>query len=203
MRLIYLHGLDSDSNAIKAQITDAYCQEHHPDITVIRPDLNRSPDEVVALLTQLIGDGVDTVLVGSSLGGYFANLLSDMTGVPAVLLNPSIRPDLSFRRFLQDNFADHEQVLQADTVIYTTTGGWQIVYGDLAWFDDHRLQVAYPDHLKVLLKLGDELLDAQATKDFYTQKGAEVLAQVGGDHRISDYDQQVATVIDWVNQFAK
>lgn len=203
MRLIYLHGLDSDSNAIKAQITDAYCQEYHPDITVIRPDLNRSPDEVVALLTQLIGDGVDTVLVGSSLGGYFANLLSDMTGVPAVLLNPSIRPDLSFRRFLQDNFADHEQALQADTVIYTTTGGWQIVYGDLAWFDDHRLQAAYPDRLKVLLKLGDELLDAQATKDFYTQKGAEVLAQVGGDHRISDYDQQVATVIDWVNQFAK
>ncbi len=202
MRLIYLHGLDSDSNAIKAQITDAYCQEYHPDITVIRPDLNRSPDEVVALLTQLIGDGVDTVLVGSSLGGYFANLLSDMTGVPAVLLNPSIRPDLSFRRFLQDNFAD-EQALQADTVIYTTTGGWQIVYGDLVWFDDHRLQVAYPDRLKVLLKLGDELLDAQATKDFYTQKGAEVLAQVGGDHRISDYDQQVATVIDWVNQLAK
>lgn len=203
MRLIYLHGLDSDSNAIKAQITDAYCQEYHPDITVIRPDLNRSPDEVVALLTQLIGDGVDTVLVGSSLGGYFANLLSDMTGVPAVLLNPSIRPDLSFRRFLQDNFADDGQALQADTVIYTTTGGWQIVYGDLVWFDDHRLQVAYPDRLKVLLKLGDELLDAQATKDFYTQKGAEVLAQVGGDHRISDYDQQVATVIDWVNQLAK
>ena len=28
MRLIYLHGLDSDSNAIKAQITDAYCQEY-------------------------------------------------------------------------------------------------------------------------------------------------------------------------------
>lgn len=202
MRLIYLHGLDSDSNAIKAQITDAYCQEHHPDITVIRPDLNRSPDEVVALLTQLIGDGVDTVLVGSSLGGYFANLLSDMTGVPAVLLNPSIRPDLSFRRFLQDNFAD-EQALQADTVIYTTTGGWQIFYEDLAWFEDYRLLATYPDRLKVLLKLGDELLDAQATKDFYTQKGAEVLAQVGGDHRISDYDQQVATVIDWVNQLAK
>ena len=203
MRLIYLHGLDSDSNAIKAQITDAYCQEYHPDITVIRPDLNRSPDEVVALLTQLIGDGVDTVLVGSSLGGYFANLLSDMTGVPAVLLNPSIRPDISFRRFLQDNFADFFFNDTATTEIYTTTGGWQIVYGDLAWFDDHRLQVAYPDRLKVLLKLGDELLDAQATKDFYTQKGAEVLAQVGGDHCISDYDQQVATVIDWVNQLAK
>lgn len=201
MRLIYLHGLDSDSNAIKAQITDAYCQAHYPDITVIRPDLNRSPDEVVALLIQLIGDGVDTVLVGSSLGGYFANLLSDMTGVPAVLLNPSIRPDLSFRRFLQDNFADDQsQTLQADTVIYTTTGGWQIVYGDLAWFENYRLQAVHPDRLKVLLKLGDELLDAVATQDFYTQKGADVLAQAGGDHRISDYDQQVATVIDWVNQ---
>ncbi|MFB6348610.1 YqiA/YcfP family alpha/beta fold hydrolase [Moraxella sp. ZJ142] len=195
MRLIYLHGLDSDSNAIKAQITDEFCRHNYPEIQVIRPDLNQSPDEVVALLQALIGDGADTVLVGSSLGGYFANLLSDMTAVPAILLNPSIRPDLSFRRFLADNFDG--AVLADDAVIYTTTGGWQIRFGDLAWFENHRLMVKNPNKIKVLLKLGDELLDAYATQDFYTDKGVFVLAQDGGDHRMSDYQNQVAQVIGW------
>ncbi|OAV02518.1 YqiA/YcfP family alpha/beta fold hydrolase [Moraxella catarrhalis] len=195
MKLIYLHGLDSDSNAIKAQITQTYCQANYPNIEVVRPNLNRTPDEVVKLLKSLIADDQNTVLIGSSLGGYFANLLSDLTGVPAVLLNPSIRPDISFRRFLDQNFDGH--ALSDKTVIYTTTGGWQITYGDLAWFERHRLAVKNPDLIKVLLKMGDELLDAQATQAFYDQKGVQVLAQAGGDHRISDYEAQVATVIDW------
>ncbi|WP_294035638.1 YqiA/YcfP family alpha/beta fold hydrolase [uncultured Moraxella sp.] len=198
MRLIYLHGLDSDSNAIKAQVVDAYCQTHHPDITVIRPDLNRTPDEVVVLLTKLIGDGADTVLMGSSLGGYFATLMSDRTGVPAVLLNPSIRPDISFRRFLQDNFSnDKSQALQANTVIYTTTGGWQIVYGDLAWLENHRLQAVFGERIKVFLQMGDELLDAKASQAFFGQAGSEVLAMAGGDHRISDFNHHVKTVVDF------
>lgn len=198
MRLIYLHGLDSDSNAIKAQIVSRYCAAHHPDIEVIRPDLNRTPDEVVALLSELIGDGKDTVLMGSSLGGYFATLMSDKTGVPAVLLNPSIRPDISFRRFLQDNFTgDGEQALQADTVIYTTTGGWQIVYGDLAWLTKHRLQARFGERLKAFLQLGDELLDAHASRAFYQEQGAQVLALEGGDHRISDFEDHVQTVVAW------
>lgn len=196
MKLIYLHGLDSDSNATKAQITHQFCQEHYPDITVLRPDLNRTPDEVVALLVELIGDGKDTVLVGSSLGGYFANLLSDMTAVPCVLLNPSIRPDLSFRRFLANHFDG--QPLADETVIYRTTGGWQIKFADLAWFENHRLIAKNPNKIKVLLKMADELLDATATQAFYQSCGVAVLAQAGGDHRMSDYDKQVATVLNWV-----
>ncbi|MDO4895108.1 YqiA/YcfP family alpha/beta fold hydrolase [Moraxella sp.] len=195
MKLIYLHGLDSDSNAIKAQIVDAYCRQYYPQINVIRPDLNRTPDEVVALLTDLIGDGKDTVLMGSSLGGYFANLMSDRLQVPAVLLNPSIRPDLSFRRFLNEHFA--KQSLPDDAPIYRTAGGWQIVYGDLAWLDAHRLQVNYPEKIRVFLQLADELLDAKATQEFYQNHGAFVSAMQGGDHRISDFEQHVAMVVDW------
>lgn len=193
MRLIYLHGLDSDANAIKAQMVDGYCQEHYPDMEVIRPDLNRTPDDVVALLTGLIGDGKDVVLMGSSLGGYFATLMSDKLGVPAVLLNPSIRPDLSFRRFLSEYYA--KQDLFADTVIYKTTGGWDICYGDLAWFEHHRLQVVAGAKLSVFLCLGDELLDAAASQAFYEQKGSKVVTISGGDHRISDFDRYVGQVM--------
>ncbi|OOR93151.1 hypothetical protein B0181_00460 [Moraxella caviae] len=206
MRLIYLHGLDSDSNAIKAQIVSEYCANHAPHIEVIRPDLNRAPDDVVALLCTLIGENpADTVLMGSSLGGYFANLLSDDTGVPAVLLNPSIRPDLSFRRFLNENFAKQfaAGTLADDAVIYTTTGGWQIRFGDLAWLEKHRLQVKNPNKIKTFLRLGDELLDAFATQEFYSEKGACVCALAGGDHRISDFDEHVAQMVAWARALAQ
>lgn len=198
MTIIYLHGLDADPNANKAIIT-----ADHADtlgITTIRPDLNCPPDEVVDKLLTLIKDNPDCVLIGSSLGGYFATLLSDMTGVSCVLLNPSIRPDVSFRRFLNDQFAG--QILPDETVIYRTTGGWDIKYRDLAWFENHRLTIKNPNKIKVLLKLGDELLDAHATQNFYESHGVAVIAQAGGDHRMSDYAEQVAQVVAWADELA-
>lgn len=197
MTIIYLHGLDSSPNANKATITANHAKQLGMDI--IRPDLNIPPDDVVAKLTELIRTTPNAVLVGSSLGGYFATLLSDMTGTPAVLLNPSIRPDLSFRRFLVDKL--HGTHLHDDAVIYTTTGGWEIKFGDLAWFENHRLEVKYPNKIKVLLKMGDELLNAPATKTFFENKGADVLAQAGGNHVMSDYDNQVESVVEWVRAF--
>lgn len=194
--IIYLHGLDSGVNANKAIVTADYAKTLG--IDTIRPDLNVSPEEVVAKLTALIKENPNCVLVGSSLGGYFATLLSDMTGVPAVLLNPSIRPDVSFQRFLRDNYEG--QNLADDAVIYTTTGGWQIKYGDLVWFENHRLIAKNPSKIKVLLKMGDELLDSHATRAFFEQAGAGVLAQDGGDHRMSDYDSQVGQVLAWVGE---
>lgn len=194
--IIYLHGLDSGVNANKAIVTADYAKTLG--IDTIRPDLNVSPEEVVAKLTALIKKNPNCVLVGSSLGGYFATLLSDVTGVPAVLLNPSIRPDVSFQRFLRDNYEG--QNLADDAVIYTTTGGWQINYGDLAWFENHRLIAKNPSKIKVLLKMGDELLDSHVTKAFFEQAGAGVLAQDGGDHRMSDYDSQVGQVLAWVGE---
>lgn len=196
MNIIYLHGLDSGSNANKAIITTHHAEPmgYH----VHRPDLNCPPDDVVAKIRALIIAYPDAVLIGSSLGGYFATLMSDLTGVPAVLLNPSIRPDVSFRRFLADNFDGW--ILTDEQVIYTTIGGWQIRYGDLAWFEKHRLVINYPKRLKVLLKLGDELLDASATYDFYQERGVAVLAQDGGDHTMSDYEDNIIQVLTWVEK---
>ena len=197
MTIIYLHGLDADPNANKAVITANHAKALG--IDTLRPDLNCPPDDVVAKILALLQDNPNAVLVGSSLGGYFATLLSDMTGTPAVLLNPSIRPDLSFTRFLTDNFDG--QTLADDAVIYTTTGGWQICYGDLAWFEKHRLTVKNADKIKVLLKMGDELLDAHATQAFFESCGADIVAQDGGDHRMSDYGEEVRLVLEWVRTF--
>ncbi|MEJ6069737.1 hypothetical protein MT378_18485, partial [Psychrobacter sp. 16-Bac2893] len=95
MNLIYIHGLDSDANSTKGLLLEKYCQRHHPDINVLRPDLNKSPAQVceqLLLLIEVLNNGKDTeadssntVLIGSSLGGYFSTLISNHIGCPALL----------------------------------------------------------------------------------------------------------------------
>lgn len=196
MTLIYLHGLDSSPTATKAILTSDCAKTHG--ITTLCPNLNHPPQQVMDMLISLVSDHNNAVLIGSSLGGYFATLVSDRTGTPAILLNPSIRPDISFRRFLKEQF--NTQPLADDCVIYTTQGGWQITYKQLAWFDAHRLMVKHPNKLGVFLQLGDELLDAVATQAFFEHHGVAVLAQEGGDHRISDYEQYVERIVAWAKQ---
>ncbi|MDO4897546.1 MAG: YqiA/YcfP family alpha/beta fold hydrolase [Moraxella sp.] len=62
MKIIYLHGLDSDPNAIKATITAERAKELG--IDTLRPDLNCPPDDVVAKILTLIQKNPDCVLVG-------------------------------------------------------------------------------------------------------------------------------------------
>ena len=82
MNIIYIHGLDSDANSIKGSLLEEYCRQYDPDIKVLRPDLNKTLDQVFDEMLSLIDNVAsknshdqNTVLVGSSLGGYFATLL--------------------------------------------------------------------------------------------------------------------------------
>lgn len=213
MNLIYIHGLDSDANSTKGLLLEKYCQRHHPDINVLRPDLNKSPAQVceqLLLLIEVLNNGKDTeadssntVLIGSSLGGYFSTLISNHIGCPALLLNPSTQPHITLQRFYNTSISnrDSSDGLPNNKVLHTTAGGWNITPSDLQWFADHQLlAVNYPDKVAVLLKKGDELLNSELSKAFYQSQGASVAVQAGGDHRFSDFGEQLPKVIDMLQQ---
>ncbi|WP_201531836.1 MULTISPECIES: YqiA/YcfP family alpha/beta fold hydrolase [unclassified Psychrobacter] len=202
MNLIYIHGLDSDANSTKGILLESYCQKNHSDIKVYRPDLNQSPEQVFSYLTDLVTElkkDNKTVLIGSSLGGYFSTLVSNHTGCPALLLNPSTQPHITLQRFYNTSISnrDSSDGLPNNKVLHTTAGGWNITPSDLQWFADHQLlAVNYPDKVALLLKKGDELLNSELSKAFYRSQGASVTVQAGGDHRFSDFDKQLPMVID-------
>tara|TARA_R110000787_G_scaffold79198_11_gene173181 strand:- start:22184 stop:22816 length:633 start_codon:yes stop_codon:yes gene_type:complete len=202
VNLIYIHGLDSDANSTKGILLESYCQKNHSDIKVYRPDLNQSPEQVFSYLTDLVTElkkDNKTVLIGSSLGGYFSTLVSNHTGCPALLLNPSTQPHITLQRFYNTSISnrDSSDGLPNNKVLHTTAGGWNITPSDLQWFADHQLlAVNYPDKVALLLKKGDELLNSELSKAFYRSQGASVTVQAGGDHRFSDFDKQLPMVID-------
>ena len=214
MNLIYIHGLDSDANSTKGMLLEKYCQHHHPDINVLRPDLNKSPQDVFDKLISLVeewGSDSKVVFVGSSLGGYFSTLVSNHTGCAALLLNPSTQPHVTLQRFAHDlllnndsNEGQGEDKLPKNQILYTTTGGWDITSADLQWFADHQLsEVNYPKKIAVFIKEGDELLNPELSKAFYQQQGSTVILQAGGDHRFSDFGEQLPMVINMLQDLVR
>ncbi|MGP5372933.1 YqiA/YcfP family alpha/beta fold hydrolase [Psychrobacter alimentarius] len=221
MNLIYIHGLDSDANSTKGRLLEAYCQQYYPDIPVLRPDLNQSPEHVFEHILSLIKDATNknqsvegapfasnnTVLIGSSLGGYFSTLISNHTGCPALLLNPSTQPHITLQRFANEAIPSNSDASGSkdtsfdDYVLHSTTGGWDITNADLQWFANHPLStVNHPDKVAVLIKEGDELLTPELAKDFYQEQGAAVTVQAGGDHRFSDFGEQLPMVLKLIQQ---
>ena len=206
MNIIYIHGLDSDANSTKGVLLEKYCQLYHPDISVYRPDLNSAPEQVfeqlVKLVTQLNRDA-ETVLIGSSLGGYFSTLVSNHTGCAALLLNPSTQPHVTLQRFASESSstASGESETLNNKILHTTAGGWNITHADLQWFAAHPLEsINYPDKMAVFIKEGDELLNPEMSKQFYEEQGAMVTVQAGGDHRFSNFGEQLPVVIDTLKQ---
>ena len=216
MNIIYIHGLDSDANSTKGRLLEDYCLQYHSDINVLRPDLNKAPDQVFNQILSLIEglkshntiendqfEAATTVLVGSSLGGYFSTLISNYTGCSALLLNPSVQPHVTLQRFAKDSTLINNVKGKdlSNQVIHSTAGGWDITYIDLKWFEGNQLTtVRYPNKIAVLIKEGDELLNPQLSAEFYRQYGSLVKLQSSGDHRFSDFGEQLPMVIETLRQ---
>ena len=196
MQLIYIHGLDSGPESTKGLLLEAYAQQHHPVVRVQRPDLNRAPEDVIALLEDMIAEDPHTALVGSSLGGFFTTALVARQQVKAVLINPSVRPFDSLTRFMEASPA-----AKPDDVIYTTSGGWGIRPRDFDVLKSYfHATPKYPENLLVLLKTGDEVLNYREALAHYTQEGfeASVIVEPGGDHFMHDLDTKLALIFEFL-----
>lgn len=201
MQLVYIHGLDSNANAAKGTQLKQFCAEYFPHINVVCPDLNVAPAEAIKRLQAIIADDPDTGLVGSSLGGFYATIVSNLTGKRAVLINPSTNVGESLKRFFPDNFAS----LPADYVGHTTPDGWAITKAQVQWLIEHRPERAtYPDKILLLVKTGDELLDYREAVEYFSQNLPEqngqshIIIEAGSDHRMSDFASKCAQVVQFL-----
>lgn len=83
--IIYFHGLDSSLSAEKRKVLSQFGK-------VIAPTFNYRDSEVIAGIGDLFDD-IDlhsTVLIGTSFGGYLANVNSLAYDIPCLLFNPAL-----------------------------------------------------------------------------------------------------------------
>ncbi len=194
MNLIYLHGFNSSPNAKKAKLLTEYCQQHHPEMKVIVPDLNCSGEQVMNQLQTLLSQEKSAV-IGSSLGGFYATLACHRFGCKTILLNPSLYPDRTLPRFLQRPLAEYS----ADEIVYQTQGGWQLKLQDFTWFQTHRpASLQHRSQLFIILKQGDDVIDYRVAEQYFLTQGvsaSQLQIDAGGDHVVSDFAELLPKVM--------
>ncbi|MDE6217960.1 MAG: hypothetical protein K2F64_03055, partial [Muribaculaceae bacterium] len=89
--LLYIHGLASSGNSGTAK----EIQHRLPKTRILAPDLPVDPQEAYEMLCRLIDEEKVDVMVGSSMGGMFANVIN---GTAKVLVNPSFHVSESMRK---------------------------------------------------------------------------------------------------------
>ena len=194
MNLIYLHGFQSSPFSIKGQQLKRYCQVNQ-DIQVHLPDLNLPPLEVMAALEQMIETLDQVALVGSSFGGFYATQCVAKYDLPAVLINPAVRPWQLF----QDLFG-------VDQIPYKVGEHWTLTQQHLDQLEQIAVaQVATADKILVLLQQGDETLDYREAQRYYTQPlhHALILSDTHGNHAMDDFEQKIPLILEFLTYSLK
>ncbi|WP_130803915.1 YqiA/YcfP family alpha/beta fold hydrolase [Acinetobacter ihumii] len=194
MNLIYLHGFQSSPFSIKGQQLKRYCQVNH-DIQIHLPDLNLPPLEVMAKLEQLIQGLEQVVLVGSSFGGFYATQCVAKYALPAVLVNPAVRPWQLFH-----------DLFGVDQLPYRVAEYWTLTAQHL----DQLKQMAVADvpnaeKILVLLQRGDETLDYREAQGYYSQPShhALILSDAHGNHAMDDFEQKIPLILEFLTYSLK
>lgn len=186
-KLLYLHGFLSGPESAKSQQLAAIFAELGQSERLFAPQLPAEPQAVMQLLTTWLAeqDLTQLVVMGSSLGGFFATVVAERYDLPAVLINPAVRPHQLAHHFL----GTHRYYYSAQEVTVTPE-----MIEALAALEPKSI---HPQRYWLMLASGDETLDAQQALAYY--RGCRRLDYVeGGDHSFSCFPQYLPAVLEFL-----
>ncbi len=170
-KILYIHGFSSCGVGNKSTELKKYFSSDE----VLSPNLPYSPLEAIQYLENILQNETIDLLIGSSLGGFYATYLAEKYGMKAVLLNPSTQPWKTLAPYVgkQKRFCDED-----------------LFDFKASYIEEMKTLEVLPvkGQYLLLLQSEDELLDYTKAQSLYnTQK---IIVEYGGNHRfenINDY----------------
>ena len=97
-KILYIHGLGSDSNSGTGNIIKEFLKD---DYEVIIPswDLITNPFDTIKNINNFIRDNDISLVIASSLGAFFA--LNHNTDVRIILINPCLEPSVQIPKLVE------------------------------------------------------------------------------------------------------
>jgi len=184
-KVLYLHGFRSSPQSFKAQRLQAWLAAHRPDVHWWCPQLPPSPREAMALVRDGMAGwpAAASVVLGSSLGGFYASVVAEATGWPAVLLNPAVDPARDLAAYIGEQTAFHDP---------TQRFHFRPEFVEELRAMAPRGLTRTERYLAVIAK-GDEVLDWHEMATRYA--GARLRLVEGSDHALSDFDTHLPAIL--------
>jgi len=190
LKIIYLHGFSSSPNSLKAEkFKNAFCGYNF----FIADYPAHQPARAIDLLTKCIvshsKSNTSLVLIGSSLGGYYAQYLGSMLDEvkKVVLINPALQPKSTLAPYL----GMHKNMASGELFNFLYCDLLQLVRFDVASMRKIK------DTL-VLLDQGDDIIDFRFAENRYKDIG-RVICYPGGSHWFDHLDVAIPEIKLFIN----
>lgn len=188
--LIYLHGFLSSPESAKATILKSWLSENRPDIEYCCPQLSAYSDETKFCLNNIVENYADAIpmVVGSSLGGYWATWLSESYDLPAVLINPAVKPSIFLPGYvgveLENYYTEERYILRQKDV------------DDLREVDTPYIKRV--ENYWLLAQTDDDTLDYRLSVQKYS--GCRQLVEEGGNHSFENFERWLPEILNFLEQ---
>ncbi|MBK4998529.1 esterase [Pseudomonas sp. S31] len=180
--ILYIHGFNSSPLSTKARQLAAVMQQLGLAGQLRVPELHHHPRQAIAQLEACIAELDAPLLVGSSLGGYYATHLAERHGLKALLVNPAVTPHKRFDGYLgtQRNHYSGET--------------WELTLDHVQALAELEVAApADPSRYQVWLQTGDETLDYRHAEQYY--RGCALRIQAGGDHGFQGFAERLPALL--------
>lgn len=182
--ILYLHGFRSSPSSFKARLLAWHFAAIGRADEFVCPQLPASPAAAITLVQQLIDQyrGNRLVLIGSSLGGYYATYLAEQNHCKAVLVNPAVKPPRDLEKYVGVSTAFHSDEPFEFKHAYID---------ELKQFAIDK--ITQPERYFLIAATGDEVLDWREMVAHYP--AAKQLVIQGSDHGVSEFAEYIESVM--------
>lgn len=188
--VLYLHGFRSSPLSAKARFLAAWFAQHRPDVHWCCPQLPASPHQSAHLIEQLVVDWPlhRMLVIGSSLGGFYATWLAAQNGCRALLLNPAVHPARDLANYIGELpvWQHPEDKIYFAPAFIDELSALYVGHG-LAWLPQAPLDTAKDaSNILAVIATGDEVLDWQEMSTRYAHVMRHIIQ--GADHGLTDFE---------------
>lgn len=177
--IIYIHGFHGSAESPKVSSMRKHFEPKG--VKVFAPsyddhDAHKSQTHLLSFVSNVMKDHPHTLVVGCSLGGFWAHYISNQLKLPSLLLNPAMKPWKTLDRYVGVEHVGKSGFTKQHVK----------AFGDFN-FKNARHHIVHEPRA-VLLELGDDVLDPHETaKDFNGHAQVKVLP--GGSHRFDNFHE--------------
>lgn len=187
-RIIYIHGFNSSPESLKARLLVSEFERLGLSSYLAIPKLSHWPAQAIDDLSALIRSEKDVLLLGSSLGGFYATWLTEQfPQVRSVLINPAVAPHHLLKPLLgeTENYYSGERYLLTENHLSQLTSFYLE-------------KPSYPERMLLLQQEGDETLDYRDAVSYYRE--SRQIVQPGGNHGFEDFITMIPLILSYAKR---